>query len=62
MEENIKRRIVELEQAEKDAVMQLMAVRTVLAELRALLTPAPILSGDPLDAPNGREQHTGALV
>jgi hypothetical protein len=40
MEENVKRRIVELEQAERDAHMQLMAIRTVLAELRALLTPA----------------------
>lgn len=61
MEENIRRRIVELEQAEQDTAMQLMAIRTVLSELRALLQPAPILSGDPLDA-NGRETHTGALV
>lgn len=46
MEENIKRRIAELEKAEQDAAMQLMAIRTVLAELKALLAPAPVLSGD----------------
>lgn len=62
MEENIKRRIIELEQAEKDTAMQLMAIRTVLAELRALLEPAPVMSGDALGEPNGREQHTGPLV
>ena len=62
MEENVKKRVAELEQAEKDTAMQLMAIRTVLAELRNLLAPAPVLSGDALADPNGREQHTGALV
>jgi hypothetical protein len=49
MEESVRRRVVELEQAEKDTAMQLMAIKTVLAELRALLQPAPILSGDALN-------------
>lgn len=51
MEERIQQRIAELEQAEIAARMRLAAVQTVLAELRALLSPAPEqphLSGDDL--------------
>lgn len=58
MEEKVKQRIAELEQAERDTAMQLTAIRTVLGELRDLLPPAhdgPILSGDPLDK---REETT----
>lgn len=62
MEERIHARIIELEEAERQTVVQLTAIRTVIAELKALATPAPVLSGDPLGEPNGREQHTGALV
>lgn len=53
MDERIKRRIAEVEAAERQAEVQLAAIRTVLAELRALLAPAPdrpALSGDPLGA------------
>lgn len=46
MEERITHRIAELEQAERQTEAQLIAIRTVLAEMRALLQPAPIISGD----------------
>jgi hypothetical protein len=39
MEERIKQRIAEIQQAEQEAVKQLTAIRTVLAELQALLEP-----------------------
>ena len=49
MEERITARIAELEQAERDTELQLIVIRTVLAEMRALLTPAaPIMTGDGL--------------
>lgn len=51
MEERITQRIAELEQAEIAARMRLAAVQTVLAELRALLSPEeaqPQMSGDDL--------------
>ena len=48
MEEKIKARIAELEKAERETELQLMAIRTVQAELRALLA-APVITGDPLD-------------
>ena len=44
MEERITQRIAALEQAERDTELQLMAVRTVLAELRALIQPAPTMT------------------
>ncbi len=46
MEEKIKARLEELAKAERDTELQLMAIRTVLAELRALLAPA--ITGTPL--------------
>lgn len=50
MIERIEKRIAELEQAERDTVMQLTVIRNLLIELRALLAPdAPAMSGDPLD-------------
>jgi hypothetical protein len=49
MEERIQARITELEQAERKTEMELIAIRTVLTELRKLLSPdAPEVSGDPL--------------
>lgn len=48
MENRIQSRIKALEQAEKDTEEQLIRIRVVLAELRALLQPEPIVSGDPL--------------
>lgn len=54
METKIAARIVELEQAEKDAELRLMAIRTVLGELRALLAPdAPMMTGDGLSDEQG---------
>jgi hypothetical protein len=46
MEEKIKSRIAELEKAEQDTIMQLMAVRTVLAELRVLIETPIITEGE----------------
>ena len=46
MEERIEARIAELRQAEQEAAMRLTAIRTVLAELEALLKPET--SGDEL--------------
>jgi len=46
VEEKIRTRLEELAKAERETELQLMAIRTVQAELRALL--APVMSGDPL--------------
>lgn len=46
MEDRIKQRIAEIIIAERQAESQLVAIRTVLAELQALLEPEP--SGDSL--------------
>lgn len=49
MEDRIKARIAELEQAERKTEMELIAIRTVLGELRKLLaSESPEMSGDPL--------------
>lgn len=48
MEERLQARIAELETAERQTETHLIAIRAVLTELRALLHPAPIMSGDPL--------------
>lgn len=48
MDERIKARIAELEQAEAQAAAQLNAIRGALVELRALLAPDPTISGAPL--------------
>jgi hypothetical protein len=45
MEEYVKRRIAELEQAEKETHMQLMAIRAVLGEFRAALHAGEVLDG-----------------
>jgi hypothetical protein len=44
VEERIHARIAELEQAERDTVMQLTVVRNLLAELRALVAPEPVVT------------------
>lgn len=45
MEERITARIAALENAERDTELQLMAIKTVLAELRALVAPdQPIIT------------------
>lgn len=57
MEENVKRRITELEQAERDTTIQLMAIRTVLTELRALRSLAtPTITGVAIGTPQEGEE------
>lgn len=46
MEEKVKTRIAELEQAEQETATRLMAIRTVMAELRALIAPEPTITTD----------------
>lgn len=46
MEETARRRLEELRAAEREAEMRLVVLRTVIAEIEALLNPAPIISGD----------------
>lgn len=46
MEENARRRLEELRQAEREAEIRLVVLRNVIAELEALLSPAPVVSGD----------------
>lgn len=46
MEENARRRLEELRQAERESETRLIVLRTVIAELEALLAPAPVISGD----------------
>lgn len=50
MEEQIRQRIAQLETAERDTRTQLQAICTVLAEMRALLSPPeePTMTGTPL--------------
>jgi hypothetical protein len=48
IQERLQKRIAELAEAEIATAKQLTAIRTVLAEMRALLEPAPVISGDPL--------------
>jgi hypothetical protein len=51
MDERIKARIQELQQAERKAEIELVALRNMIAELERLLTPgAPTRSGDSLGA------------
>jgi hypothetical protein len=44
VEEQMKARIEELKNAEREAERQLYAIRAVLGELQALLQPAPIMT------------------
>jgi len=48
MEERATKRLEELRTAERDAEIRLVALRNVIAELEALLTPEPVRSGDGL--------------
>lgn len=49
MEDKIKKRIAELEKAEREATIRLTVIANLLTELRGLLqAEAPVLSGDPL--------------
>ena len=48
MEERIAARLEELRQAERETEIRLSVIRTVIAELSALLSPAEVVSGEPL--------------
>jgi hypothetical protein len=52
-EERITKRIAELEQVERDAVMQITIIRNLLNELRSLLTPAAAPPTDSLGSISG---------
>ena len=42
MEKNARRRLEELRMAEREAEIRLVVLRSVIAELEALLSPAPV--------------------
>ena len=61
MEDRIQSRITELEQGERDTMLQLTVIRNLLIELRALLTPDPVVTGAPLGvALNAHDEERAA--